>query len=202
MCVERLSVQILLPEAIEKRFQRWASRTPGASWPQWGGHITLLPAFAATVERALLEVRMAQICAKYPRFTINLSQITAMQDWTRPHYKGVFLTFGAEADNGQLQLLTLQRDLDAALRPLRDDLVPEVSRKPFWPHITLAIGLADAEANLMVNGIRADGLTAQFEVDSVWLLTFRQPEGEELQVERSRIALGAPVSAAPLSPQA
>jgi 2'-5' RNA ligase len=193
---ERFSIQILLPEAVERRFQRWATRTPGASWPQWGGHITLLPPFTATADRAAIEQRMTQICANYQPFTVNLSQLVAMQDWTRPHYQAVFLTFDSEPENGQARLLCLQRDLDAALRPLRNDLLPEVSQKLYWPHITLALGLADTEASLLVNSMRADGLSAQFEVDGVWLVTFRQPEGAEQQVERMRVPLGAPIPAA------
>jgi 2'-5' RNA ligase len=192
---EQTTIQILLPEAVEKRFQKWANRTPGASWPQWGGHITLLSPFTATVERAKIEQRIVQVCANYQPFPIHLSQIVAMQDWTRPHYRAVFLAFGNEADNGQSTLLSLQRDLDAALRPLRNDLQPEVSLKPYWPHITLALGLAEAEANLMISGMRADGLSAQFEVDTIWLVTLRQLEDEEPQTQRVRIPLGAPVPA-------
>lgn len=39
------SLQILLPAESDRKLQRWCEGMPGTSWPSWGGHITLLPAF-------------------------------------------------------------------------------------------------------------------------------------------------------------
>ena len=58
-----LSVHILLPEAVDRRLERWTKNMPGTSWPAWGGHITLVPNF--TTRAAVDEVRavLQSVCS-------------------------------------------------------------------------------------------------------------------------------------------
>ena len=44
-----LSVQILLPERMDNRLEQRTEAMPGASWPTWGGHVTLVPPFKARI---------------------------------------------------------------------------------------------------------------------------------------------------------
>ncbi len=86
------SLQILLPDRIDREFRRWAKRTPGSSWPSWGGHVTLLPRVAiAHLDQATLRQRIEAVCARYEPFQIYIDEILHDADYTRPGYEGVFL---------------------------------------------------------------------------------------------------------------
>ncbi|GIV77961.1 2'-5' RNA ligase family protein [Litorilinea aerophila] len=190
---DTFSIVIFLPETIERRFRRWAEETPGASWPAWGGHITLLPTAQARAPLAQIQERVEAVCARYHPFEVRLAQPRAVPDWTRPRYHAVFLSFTDQDDMGMRVLRRLQEELDQATAELRSDLYPELKRTDFIPHITLALGLAQPEADEMVEQLREIGLAAQFVVDTLWMVVFQQDgESEEVQRRRIPIPLAAP----------
>ena len=87
-----LSVHILLPESVARRLERRTQKLPGASWPAWGGHITLVPNFAP--QGTLDEVRgiVMAVCAERKPFAVRLAAPISVRDTTRPDYCAVFLT--------------------------------------------------------------------------------------------------------------
>ena len=86
------SLQILLPDRIDREFRRWAKHTPGSSWPSWGGHVTLLPRVAIIhLDEATLRQRIEAVCARHEPFPICIDEILHDADYTRPGYEGVFL---------------------------------------------------------------------------------------------------------------
>lgn len=184
----RLSVQILLPESIERRLERRTQKLPGASWPVWGGHITLVPNFIArgTVEevRALL----IAFCAYAEPFTLRLDAPIAVHDATRPDYAALFLTVKGVDDEADQRLHALRNNLLAVLEPLREDVRPELAVMPFLPHVTLALGLGENEAARLVRTIQAEPIEAEFVVEVIWLIV--QTLGESTRYDRYPISLG------------
>lgn len=185
-----ISLQILLPEAIDRRFARRVADLVGASWPEWGGHITLVPPFAPKIDQAAVLARVATVCEQTDPFTLHLAEPTAHPDSTRPGYQAVFLTVpDAEADDYR-RLVALRERLLAALEGVREDIQPEISAQPFLPHVTLALSLGEDEAMRLVRDLRADGIQAEFRVGELWALTFPR-EGSDAKPERTAIPLGS-----------
>lgn len=189
------SVQILLPEAIDRRLARWAKEAPGASWPPSGGHITLIPAFiqrgGVDEVRAVAEV----VCAQVEPFVVRVGEPVAVQDRTRQNYFALFL--GVEsgqtaeeilADPESQPLYNLRQKLLLALESQREDLHPQLVEQAFLPHITLALGLGESEARSLAKELRAQPFVANFSVDTVWLTV--QIDGDSARAERYPLRLG------------
>jgi len=183
------SIQIMLPSLLDRRFRKWAEQTPGASWPAWGGHITLMPRFQPQIPPAALHETIAAICARYRSMDVHLTSLVAMQDWTREAYFGVFLVPPAEPGSGIRRLSALQRDFATALGDKSIDLASDVTQRDFAPHITLALGVSESEAEKMVSQVRAQNLTAEFRVRRVWLMQFSATADGETTVERKAFRL-------------
>lgn len=187
------SIQIMLPKAVDRRLRKWGERTPGASWPAWGGHITLMPRFQLLVPRPKLYANITAVCTHYRPLDIHLTSIVAMQDWTREAYRGVFLVPPAESGSGVRRLTALQHEFGAVLGDEVIDLAPEVTRRKFAPHITLALGVSELEAEKMVSQARAEGIVAEFTVARVWLLEFKQDENGDNVIDRTAFHLSSPM---------
>ena len=188
-----LSVHILLPEAVDRRLERWTKNMPGTSWPAWGGHITLVPNF--TTRAAVDEVRavLQSVCSEVETFIVRFGIPSAVQDTTRPEYYAVFLGVDAVevevAESATVSRLHILRErLLVALEPIREDMRPKLVEQPFLPHVTLALGVGEVEANQIVKAMRTDMPSAEFPVDVVWLVT--QSVGENARFERYPVALG------------
>ncbi|MCB0044394.1 MAG: 2'-5' RNA ligase family protein [Caldilineaceae bacterium] len=159
------SLQIMLPDDLNRRFARWAANTSGASWPGWGGHMTLLAPFTCVLSRGQLEAELVNAAAGHSPVPVSLTQLTVVPDWTRPVYWAVFLTPPAEGGSGLQRLRALHADIDMRLAPVRTDSFPDISKREYLPHITLALGLYEEEAHKMAGAARADKLIAKFMVD-------------------------------------
>ncbi len=170
MTESRYGLHILLPEVLDRRFAHWASETPGASWPDWGGHITLLASFTSRVPEHELLATIGAVTDHHRVIDVHLTQLAVVQDLTREGYRAVFLTTPAQTRSGLLRLKALQEELNEATQAQRADLFPDMARREYLPHLTLALGLSEHEAHQMVSAARSDGLAAEFYVDRVWLL--------------------------------
>jgi 2'-5' RNA ligase len=186
----RLSVNILLPEPLDRRLARWAKAMPGASWPAWGGHITLLSSFVPTLPVADVLARVAAVGEQHAPFTVRLRAPVAIQDVTRPDYDAVFLTVDDEDEPDHHAVRALREDLLAALADVRTDVRRELQQQAFLPHITLALSLAKAEAETLVRAIRAEPLEAEFVVEVIWVLEQIAQAELESKTVRHPIGLG------------
>jgi 2'-5' RNA ligase len=184
-----LSVHILLPEAVDRRLERWTQKMPGTSWPAWGGHVTLVPNFVPLGSPDEVIAAIEGVCAQEQPFVVRFAAPIAVQDSTRPGYFAVFLTVEEMATDSEGMLLPqLRSKLLLALDALREDVRPQLIEQAFLPHVTLALGLGESEANKLVREIRAEPLTAEFKVDVIWLVT--QSVGNGTRFDRHPIALG------------
>lgn len=179
------SVHILLPESLERRLAEWTEKTPGASWPVWGGHISLLTRFTTPLTLEELEARVDWVCRKFAPLALEFGDATSVRDVTRPGYHAVFLVLSDPDANASAALFRLRAEIDAQLAEVRAPVREELDGQAFLPHITLALGLSEAEAQTMVNTLRSDGLRAAFSVDAVWLIVERPDRAPE----QRRIAL-------------
>ena len=185
-----ISIQILLPEAIDRRFARRVDELEGASWPDWGGHITLVPSFVPRVEPEEVVGRVAAVCAQAEPFDLHLAEPTAYPDPTRPGYQAVFLTVPEAEVEDHRRLESLREGLMTTLADVREDVKPELAEQPFLAHLTLALSLGEAEATRVVRALRADGIQAEFRVDEVWVLT--RTGDADAKLERTAVPLGPP----------
>src|SRR5215207_1670170 len=126
-----VSIQILLPESIERRFERRSQRIRGASWPTWGGHITLVPLFRARVTKEEIRAVLNSVCAQEKPFSLRLTMPIAVQDFTRQDYRTVFLTVEDQSRDSSQRLHELRNHIMIALEPLREDRYPELVGRPF-----------------------------------------------------------------------
>lgn len=198
----RLSLVILLPEQLDRRFARWAEKMPGASWPTWGGHITLISSFVPAIPMREVLRRVIAVGQHHQPFQVRLRAPVAIQDVTRPDYHAVFLTVDDEDAAQQHSVRVLREDLLAALADVRLHVRRELNFQTFMPHITLALSLAQAEAERLVRAIRADPLEADFEVEVFWVLEQVTGEGRETKTLRHPIGLGRALPADLLPPTA
>ncbi len=190
------SLHILLPEQLNRRFARWAANTTGASWPSWGGHVTLLAPFTLLVPFRDFEAGLLVVAARHAPLEVHLTDLTVIPDWTRQGYYAVFLAPPAEVGSGLRRLTALQRDLGEQLAPLRVDRFPEIVRREYLPHVTLALGLSETEAHKMVGAARSDGLVAEFRVEQIWLKQDGEPVekvGEAPTGRMTPYALSSPI---------
>ncbi len=188
----QVSVQILLPKPLNQRLARWAKDAPGASWPAWGGHITLVPPFQPLVSFETLEQTVASVCVRYRPINLRFTNVVSVPDWTREGYRAVILEPPSDAASGEdmERFAALQRELSQALSDMGALVKPELLDRPFAPHITLALSVSEMEADHMVSQIRAQGLVAEFTVDRVWLLQFAGSHNGGTLIERRDIPLG------------
>lgn len=177
------SVQILLPTEADRKLQRWADGMPGASWPAWGGHITLVPAFTWPADDAALAETITAVLQHHRAFSLRLDHAIAEQDLTRSDYRAVMLT--PRVGGGFQRLTALQNELAQVVFAVGEDLRPEITAQHFAPHVTLALSVAETEADRIVSQARSANLSIEFWVQSVWLLHFTRGEGTEVSVERS-----------------
>lgn len=199
--VEKLplySVQILLPEAINRRLARWSERVPGASWPSWGGHITLVPHFWPRVDEGALIVLLEEACHDESPLPLRFDEAVAVPDVTRSDYFAVFLTIGVQRPEPPVdserrnespdRLTELRARLFDALAGVRNDARPQLLEQPFLPHVTLAIGLHESEATKLVRRLRSEPLSGEFTVEVIWLMKHEPDDANH--VERHPIPLG------------
>ncbi len=179
------SLLVFPPASIEDRLRDWAVRTPGASLPSWGSHITLLNAFVPTQGLAAIESAVEQTCAHFQPFAIRLDRAVARTHLMRPHLQAVFLASNP-TESGHHELIRLQNELEVALAPLKRDQSHKITFPHFDPHLSLTWGLPEVEAGHLVEAaLRAD-LRLEFQVHEVWLLGFSPSLSEPKQVKRVR----------------
>jgi len=172
----RYSVQIMLPDDEQTRLWQWTQATPGATWPTWGGHVTLVNGFLPNCPIALIEREIGDMVKAFSPFELCLNQAICVEHWRRPGLWTVLLVNRNRADAGIRALLRLHNALSAALDPLKHDLFPEVSQRPYLPHLMLTWGLPRAEARALAKVATQARLESRFRVQDIWLLEFR-PQG-------------------------
>ncbi len=171
------SVQILLPAALQRQFERWTDETEGASWPAQGGHVTLLPPFHTALTREDVLENVADVCRRTKTFTLCLDVPKAVLDLTRPDYFAVFLSAAEEWETGFAEAATLRSALADYVAAQRNDVLPELSAAPFLPHITLALGVSEREARRVARACVMSALEAKFVVEAVTLLETPRDKG-------------------------
>lgn len=190
--IPRMSIHILLPEAVDRRFRRRVRTLPGASWPSWGGHITLVPSFVPIGPAPEVFERVAQAVGEYAAFRVRLAEAVSDEDVTRPHFHAVFIRLDDPDSEDHQTLARLQKAISDALAPMRDATKPELDAVPFTPHLTLALGVGDREAAALVRALRKEPLEAEFLVDAVWLVMMWPEENGETHIDRVPIPLAKP----------
>ena len=157
------SALILLPDALQKQFERWTDETAGASWPAFGGHVTLLPSFRAELALDAVAERLAAVCRVHEPFTLQLTKPLAVADRTRQDYFAVFLAAEEDADSGYTEAAALRYDLIRRWR--RSSMICCRS----WRHVLptpyhVGAGRLNARPGVVRAGIES-GLIAEFAVE-------------------------------------
>ena len=213
-----LTVQILLPESVDRKLEDRAEELPGASWPEWGGHITLIPQFLPLVPEDEIVAIIEAVCAEEPPIVVEFGEPVAKQDLTRREYTIVMLSVAevneeaehspeVAGENGtgeaHAEISLTSRDADCkrlcdlrmrlldALQGVREDLYPQVVAKPYRPHVTLAFALGENEAQQVVRALRAEPIEGEFVVEVLWLI--QHGAGNPSDYTRREIRLGRPV---------
>lgn len=163
----RYSLQILLPGELDSQMREWCRRSPGATWPDWGGHITLLPTFRPLRPMSALEEAIRRVTSKYGMFRVRLSDV-----WCRPHLvkPGSCIVFVTAHRRDPAELWDMQAELAAAVGPLVNPEWVRLWGEPFRPHISLTTGLSRRQAEDLLRAACDDHLEVTFWADRVSLM--------------------------------
>jgi hypothetical protein len=177
------SLSILLPDAVERELRTFIERAPGATLPSWGAHVTLLGDFVPTQGLAPVEEAITRVCSASRAFPVRLDRIIAEPHWRRPPLHAVLLA-GRPRSADRRRLVEFRRRLSTALKPLKHDLFPEVSERPYNPHTSLTWGLPNDEAEQLARAAQAADLSVEFTIDRIWLLQTTPARSAPEQVNR------------------
>jgi hypothetical protein len=166
------SLEIPLPEHIEREFRAGISGVPGATWPRWGGHITVLNRFVPTGGLDPVVQVVQRVCAARRPFLIHLDEVLSDRHWRDPRLNAVMLVSGLRDEEGYRALAKLHNDLEAELALLKQDVHPELSGRGYVPHLSLTLGVPEPDAARLLEMARASGLEVEFTVENICLLEF------------------------------
>lgn len=169
-----------MPPAIDERLHNWAKRVPGATWPKWGGHVTILNRFA--VDGALEPVthEIERVSGSFDPFVIRFDRVVCDAHWLDPDLTAVFLTNASPDEKGYRTLVALHDSVSAALAPIIRHMHPEASRRAYVPHLSLTSGLPEPDCARLADAAQAFDLKLEFRVENISLLEFViEPGGKE-----------------------
>lgn len=173
--VSSYSVHVLLPPAIDQRMRQWCAGSAGCDWPQWGGHITLIPSFGLAVPVVRLVSALERSVQARREFGLTLDTVGCERHLTKP---GLYLVYLSGANPSvNWEMTSLQASVAAALEGMKVDITPAVSRHPFVPHLSLTLGLPEPEARLLKARVERDGLKVEFRVRKLTLVEFSTAPG-------------------------
>jgi hypothetical protein len=178
------SLEIPMPEHIEREFRGWIKDVPGATWPRWGGHITVLNRFVPTRGLEPLVQAVQRMCAAHPPFLIHLDEVVSDRHWRDPRLNAVMLVSCQRDEEGCRALVRLRESLRAELEPLKRDVHPELSARGYVPHLSLTLGVPELDAARLLEMARASGLEVEFTVENICLLEFVGAVSGEERMER------------------
>jgi hypothetical protein len=174
------SLEVLLPEPLRLEANRWLTLWPGATWPPWGAHITLLVDLAASGDDFLAD--LSQACAQQAPFSVCFDRVVVGDHWAKPGLKTVMLVVDPRRDPDAEALRRLRLDLISKLGLTPEAIWPEVEGRAYRPHISLTAGLPEAAASRLARAVAASKVSVRFVVDEIWLLQIdarAQPEQQE-----------------------
>ena len=166
------TLEIPLPPAVDEQLHGWAKSVPGATWPRWGGHITILNRFAVDGELEPVIYEIERVAGSFDPFVIRFDRVFCDQHWIDPELTAVFLTGASNNENGYLTLVELHDTVSRALAPLKSDIYPETTEEAYVPHLSLTSGLSEPEAAVLAEAARLSGLKLEFTADNISLLEF------------------------------
>lgn len=175
----RYSVQILLPDEIDSRLRNWCKNAPGATWPAWGGHVTVLPAFHPAEPLYRIEEAIAGVASGFAPFQVSLDHVRCRPHLVRPALCIVFLTTHRRRPAG---LWDLHQQLMNAVSPMALPEWDRLWRGPFRPHVSLTTGLSSEAADRLLESTIRDNLQISFEVDQVYLMRHSETAPEATPV--------------------
>ena len=163
---------ILLPLRLDRQLETWTRATPGATWPEWRGHITLLNSFTPKVSRKKLLASLLEVCQTNASFDINLDRVSRQRHLVRENLETVMLV--ESQPDTSAGLYELRSTLLANLRRIKEDgdITRKVAARPYLPHLSLTMGLPQEDARALAKSARDAELSAQFQVDRVHLVSF------------------------------
>jgi hypothetical protein len=178
-------IQILLPEQVDRRFRHWATATPGATWPEEGGHVTLLPRMTLSANAGRVRTAIAAVCSATLPFELRLTRLVLEPHIARPPLWTVLLAKRPdESRPGPSH--DLRRALLSAISPLVSFAGDSYVNSPYRSHITLTLGVDETAGGRLVSAAGDAGLMAVFRAEAVWLRAYR---GSSLDASRSHAFL-------------
>jgi hypothetical protein len=154
------SLHIFLPDDIENNFNGWVSRTPYASWPSWGGHITIIPKFKPMISKEVIEKELSEICSVFPAFPVQFAQVFCQIHLLNPSLKLVYLSSPSDSKS-YVRLARLQTLLAERLNSLDNR---------YTPHLSLSLGLEEEKALQVANAAKKANLKLDFTATNICLL--------------------------------
>ncbi|HEX5370390.1 MAG TPA: 2'-5' RNA ligase family protein [Dehalococcoidia bacterium] len=162
----RLSLVLALPPDENARLERWTQTAPPATWPSWGGHVTIWPALEPTAGIDVLKPAIEAVVARFDAFEMAMSRVALKPFWGSPGLYTAQLV-ADEEDAGGAELDALRAGLYQSLSDVAVDLHPETRSNWFEPHVTLTIALDHDAASTVVEAARRDQLNTSFLVRCV-----------------------------------
>jgi len=184
-----------LPPAVDERLRSWSKRTPGATWPRWGGHVTILNRFAVDGELEPVVHEIERVSGSFGPFAIRFDRVVCDRHWLDPDLTAVFLTSSSDDEHGYRTLVDLHDRVSAALTPIIRHIQPETSQRAYVPHLSLTTGLPESDCARLEDAAQASGLEVEFPAENISLLEFGIGSGgkEEMRCARSFVLASSDV---------
>jgi len=161
----RYALAVRLPSQVGLRIEDTYLRLAGATKPVMGYHVTLLGPFHLPDEGgpdSLAEV--SDLCGRWPPFSVRVGGLGAFRA------RGDNVVYLRISEAGPI--LALHDELVRVTRgrvALQDEEQAGATAAPYIPHVTLGLGLSDAELKgFLLPGAAAE-VDERFQVSSVWL---------------------------------
>jgi 2'-5' RNA ligase len=170
------SLTVPLPDALDASLRAWARATPRATWPAWGGHITLLTPFRVAAPLQRIETTLAALGSAQPRFDVRLRRVAV-----KPHIfaEGMWTTqLVIDEKSGASELRTLQAALHADLEDWIDESDRTALEASYEFHVSLVRGVPEAAAWKVAAAAERAGIGATFAVTVVELVALPTSAGE------------------------
>ncbi len=164
------TLQFLLPPAQESRLRDWAQQHHYATWPNWGGHITLVNIFESQIPNSLLVDILSQKCRQTPAFRIFFNRLILEHHRIHQGLYTVYLTYPRHSPEESYRLRNFHEEIISLLQPHVDFKQKELETSRYRQHLSLTWGVPKEQALALYEEALRWKLELWCVVDSLTLL--------------------------------
>lgn len=167
---ELYTLQFLLPPSQETLLRDWIQRHRYATWPNWGGHITLVNIFEPWIDIEEIAALFDNICRQTAPFKIYFNRVVMEHHRVHQGLYTVYLTHPTPCIHECNELKRFHEEIIALLGPAVEFQQKELETKRYRQHLSLTWGVPKEQARELYEQARDWRLELWCILDSITLL--------------------------------